>query len=400
MGACRRSSVWDSYGDAMKAIVVVGTQWGDEGKGKVVDYLSKGASAVARYQGGNNAGHTVVVHGKKYKLHFIPSGVVRGKLCVLGNGMAIEPRALLGEISMLEKAGLNPKLVIDWKAHVITQEELDEDSKDSKIGTTKKGIGPCYRDKVARRGLRIIDLLDRKKLEKKTRLWKEYYEAGKKLEKYFGDASLRLQQLGSVLIEGAQGTMLDIDHGTYPFVTSSNTVAGGACTGLGIGPKSIKRVVGIAKAYTTRVGNGPFPTELDNAAGKRLRVQGNEYGTTTGRPRRCGWFDAVVVRYAARVSGLTEIALTKLDVLDGFKKVKVCVAYRKGEKVVKEMPPELGGWKPVYIEMPGWESSRVKGYASLPKEAKAYVRKIEQLAGVPVRLVSIGPGREETFRKK
>ena len=384
----------------MRATVIVGTQFGDEGKGKVVDYLSGGMEAVARYQGGNNAGHTVVVGGKKYKLHFIPSGAIRGKLCVLGNGMVIEPRALLGEIGMLEDAGLKPKLVIDWRAHVITQEELDEDAKDRKIGTTKKGIGPCYKDKVARRGLRVADLLDREKLKGATREWKAYYAAGKRLKRYFGDASLELSKRGRVLVEGAQGSMLDIDHGTYPFVTSSNTVAGGACTGLGMGPKSVKRVVGITKAYTTRVGNGPFPTELKNAAGKRLRVQGNEYGTTTGRPRRCGWLDAVVVRYAARVNGLTEIALTKLDVLDGFKKVKICVAYRKGKKVVKEMPPSLDGWKPVYIEMPGWESGGAKRYTGLPKPAKAYVRKIERLVGVPVKIVSVGPGRKETFRKK
>jgi len=384
----------------MKATVIVGTQWGDEGKGKVVDYLSANVEAVARYQGGNNAGHTVVVDGKKYKLHFVPSGSIRGKLCLLGNGMVLEPGALLAEIEMLEKNGLKPKLLIDWKAHVITPEELGEDARDRKIGTTKRGIGPCYMNKIARGGLRIIDLLDKGKLKSTTKAWKEYYSAGKKLEKYMGDTSLKLSKLGNVLIEGAQGTMLDIDHGTYPFVTSSNTVAGGACTGLGMGPKSIKKIVGITKAYTTRVGNGPFPTELKNAAGKRLLERGKEYGTTTGRPRRCGWFDAVVVRYAARVNGLTEIALTKLDVLDGFGKVKICTSYKKEGKIAREMPPSLDGWKPIYIGMPGWGNSGVDSYKKLPKEAKAYVQKIETLIGVPVKLVSVGPGREETFRKR
>ena len=384
----------------MKGITIVGTQWGDEGKGKVVDYYSNGVQAVARYQGGNNAGHTVIVKGKTYKLHFIPSGAVRGKLCLLGNGMVLEPRALLKEISLLEKEGLKLNLMIDWKAHVITQEELEEDASDKKIGTTKKGIGPCYQNKNARTGIRIIDLLDKTKLKTKTRMWKEYYAAGQKLKKYFGDASLKLSKLDDVLIEGAQGTMLDLDHGTYPFVTSSNTTVGGICAGLGIGPKSIKRIIGIAKAYTTRVGNGPFPTELKNTDGKRLRKQGNEFGTTTGRPRRCGWFDAVVVRYAARLNGLDEIALTKLDVLDGFKRVKICVAYKKGGKTVKEMPAEIDGWKPIYIEMPGWKNTKVTSYKALPKEAKNYIKKLEKLTGVPIKLVSVGPGREETFRKK
>ena len=384
----------------MKATVIVGTQFGDEAKGKIVDYLSGGFEAVARYPGGNNAGHTVIVDGKTYKLHFIPSGVIRGKLCILGNGMVLEPRALLAEIEMLEKGGLKPKLLIDWKAHVITQEEMDDDARDKKIGTTKKGIGPCYQNKNARTGIRVIDLLDKTKLKTKTRMWKDYYAAGQKLKKYFGDASLKLSKLDDVLIEGAQGTMLDLDHGTYPFVTSSNTTIGGVCAGLGIGPKSLKRIIGITKAYTTRVGNGPFPTELGNIDGKRLLKQGNEYGTTTGRSRRCGWFDAVVVRYAVRVNGLDEIALTKLDVLDGFGKLKVCVGYRKGAKIIKDMPTDLYGWKPVYIEVPGWKNSRVKSYDELPKQAKAYIKKIEQLVGVPVKIVSVGPGREETFRKK
>lgn len=374
--------------------------FGDEAKGAMVDRLSAKVDAVARYQGGANAGHTVVVRGRKYALHLIPSGVVREKLCILGNGMVIEPRTLIEEINMLKKIGHKPKLLIDYKAHVVTQEELEEDAKDRKIGTTKRGIGPCYKSKVARTGLRVIDLLDKNKLKKSTKAWKEYYAAGKKMKKYFGDASLKLSKLDNVLIEGAQGTMLDIDHGTYPFVTSSNTTVGGVCTGLGVGPGSIKRVVGIAKAYTTRVGNGPFPTELKTSMGQRIRDRGDEYGTTTGRPRRCGWFDVVVVRYAARVNGLTEIALTKLDVLDGIGKLKICIAYKKGKKMTKDMPADLAGWKPVYITMPGWNDSRVRSYGKLSKEAKNYIKKIETLVGVPIKLVGVGPGREETFRKK
>lgn len=383
----------------MRATVIVGTQWGDEGKGKVVDYYSRDADMVARYQGGNNAGHTVIAEGEKYALHFVPSGVIRGKRCVLGNGMVLEPRALLNEIEQLQARGIEPNLLIDYKAHVITQEELDEDAKDSKIGTTKKGIGPCYKHKTERTGLRIADLLDKERLQKSTKAWEPYHDAGKSLEKYMGDASLELSAADNVLVEGAQGTMLDIDHGSYPFVTSSSTTIGGACTGLGIGPKTIDRIVGIVKAYTTRVGNGPFPTELDDDVGQRLRDQGDEYGTTTGRPRRCGWFDSVIVRYAARINSLTEIALTKLDILDNFDTLKLCTAYEKGGERTQDMPADLEGWEPVYIEMPGWQDNNAKSYDELPQQAKDYIAKIEELTGVPVKLIGVGPERESTFPK-
>ncbi len=373
--------------------MIIGTQWGDEGKGKIVDYYGENVDAVARFQGGNNAGHTVIVGDKKYALHFIPSGVIRGKKCVMGNGMVIEPRGLIKELETLREAGIETDLLIDWKAHVITQEELDEDAKDTKIGTTKKGIGPCYKHKIERTGIRIIDLLDKNKVSE------EYYKAGQQLKKYIGDASLELSKLNNVLVEGAQGTMLDIDHGTYPFVTSSNTTVGGACSGLGIGPTNFERIVGITKAYTTRVGNGPFPTELQNKNGEKLAQQGNEFGTTTGRPRRCGWFDAVIVKYSARVNGLTEIALTKLDVLDGFDKVKLCVAYEKNGERVEDMPANIAECEPVYIEMQGWESSRVNSYEQLPTTAKDYIAKLEELVGVKVKLISVGPARDETFLK-
>ncbi|MFC2174523.1 adenylosuccinate synthetase [archaeon] len=377
----------------MKATVIVGTQWGDEGKGKVVDYYSKGVDAVARFQGGNNAGHTVIVDGKKYVLHFIPSGAVRGLKCVLGNGMVIEPRVLLEEIGMLQGLGIEPDLLIDHKAHVITQKQLDRDAKDSKIGTTKKGIGPCYEDKAARTGIRVMDLFD------KETVGEEYYEAGQKLKKYIGDASLAMSEMNKVLIEGAQGTMLDIDYGTYPFVTSSHTVAGSACIGLGIGPGVIEKVIGITKAYTTRVGNGPFPTELEDTDGKSLRERGKEFGATTGRPRRCGWFDSLVVKYAVRVNGINELVLTKLDILDGFEKVKVCVAYEKGGEKVMDLPPRLDGWAPVYEEMPGWKSSQVESYDALPQEAKDYVKRIESLVGAKIKMLSTGPGRNEVITR-
>ncbi|MCK4327143.1 MAG: adenylosuccinate synthetase [Candidatus Diapherotrites archaeon] len=377
----------------MKATVIVGCQFGDEAKGKMVDYFAGGVDAVARFQGGNNAGHTVIVEGKKYVLHFIPSGVVRGLKCVLGNGMVIEPRKLLEEIEMLRGLGIEPDLLIDQKAHVITQEELDKDAKDSKIGTTKKGIGPCYEDKAARTGIRVMDLLD------KGMVSDDYYGAGQKLKQYIGDASLALFGMKKVLIEGAQGTMLDIDHGTYPFVTSSHTVAGSACSGLGIGPGTIEKVVGITKAYTTRVGNGPFPTELEGADGEKLREKGKEFGATTGRPRRCGWFDALIVKYAMRINGINELVLTKLDVLDGFDKVKVCVAYEKDGERVEDLPPNLDGWKPVYDELPGWENSKVASYEELPKEARGYIEKIESLVGVKITMLSTGPARDEVLKR-
>jgi len=375
----------------MGALIVVGTQWGDEGKGKVVDYLAKDCEAVARFQGGNNAGHTIVVEGKTFKLQFIPSGIISGKKVFLGNGMVIEPNALIEELNKIEAAGIAvDNIVISERAHVITDKHKEEDGKDTKLGTTKKGIGPAYADKVSRTGLRIADVID------------QYPD----LKKYVGDVSVELNQIldsgKNVLLEGAQGTHLDIDHGTYPFVTSSNTVAGNACTGLGIGPTKVDRVIGITKAYTTRVGEGPFPTELEDDNGKHLADVGHEFGTVTGRPRRCGWFDAVVVRYSVRVNGLTEIALTKLDVLSGLKTLKICTAYKKDGKEIKNLPMDLEGCEPVYEEMPGftvddWKS--ITSYDTLPQEAKDYVEKLELLCGVPIKIIGVGPARSDTFIK-
>lgn len=376
----------------MNSLVIVGTQWGDEGKGKIVDYLSKNFDIVARFQGGNNAGHTVVVDDSTFKLHFIPSGIISEKEVVLGNGMVIEPEALLEEIESLEKEGIDTsKITISERAHVITKEHKEIDAKDEKIGTTKKGIGPAYASKINRKGDRILDILA------------DY----PKLKKYVGDTSLKinssLREGKSILFEGAQGTLLDIDHGTYPFVTSSNTTAGGACTGSGVGPTNIEKVIGIAKAYTTRVGKGPFPTELDNERGEHLREKGKEFGTTTGRPRRCGWLDTVILNYASRINGLGEFALTKLDVLCGLEKVKICTSYkRKGEEISK-LPADLSDCEPVYEEHPGWpefdESVSENGYQALPSEAKNYVERVENLTNTDIRLISYGPARSDTFIK-
>ncbi|MFO7872090.1 MAG: adenylosuccinate synthetase [Candidatus Undinarchaeales archaeon] len=376
----------------MNTSVIVGTQWGDEGKGKIVDYLSKDFDLVARFQGGNNAGHTVVVNGTTFKLHFIPSGIISGKDVCLGNGMVLEPNALLDEIKSLEKEGIDTsKITISERAQVITEKHKKIDGKDKKIGTTKKGIGPAYASKIHRKGDRIKDILE------------DYPE----LKKYSGDVSLKVNQTlkngNSVLFEGAQGTLLDIDHGTYPFVTSSNTTAGGACTGTGIGPTKIDKVIGIAKAYTTRVGKGPFPTELENDDGRYLREKGKEFGTTTGRPRRCGWFDTVILNYAVRINGINEFALTKLDVLSGLDKIKICTKYKKNGDIVENLPTDISDCKPVYEEMPGWQdfdkSVSEKGYQALPKEAKDYIERIETLTGTKINLVSYGPARSDTFIK-
>lgn len=383
----------------MPSTIVLGTQFGDEGKGKIVDFLSEDAEIVARFQGGNNAGHTIVVKGKTFKLHFIPSGVIRGKEVALGNGMVIEPNAFLEEIKTLQDLGVSTdKLTLSDRAHVITQEHLDEDAKDEKIGTTKKGIGPTYAAKVARTGVRICDTMD------------QYPE----LKKYIGDVSLKLNQAldagKNVLFEGAQGTHLDIDFGTYPFVTSSNTIAGGACTGTGVGPTKIDKVIGVAKAYTTRVGEGPLPTELKGEVGKHLLDVGGEYGTTTGRPRRCGWFDSVLVNHAVRVNGLSSIALTKIDVLSGLNTLKLCTAYETSDGVVTELPsnPEtFSNAKPIYEEINGWpkyspeewrEFSK-NGFDSFPAQVIDYVKKIEELCKTDIYLISYGPTRSDTFIK-
>ena len=377
----------------MTVTVIVGTQWGDEGKGKIVDFLAKDFDIVARFQGGNNAGHTVVVNDKKFKLHFIPSGVISGKIAVLGNGMVIEPNAFLKEVKMLEEEGIDTSnIMLSERAHVITEKHKEIDGKDSKIGTTKKGIGPAYADKISRKGIRIIDIIEK-------------YPS---IKKFARDTTFEINDAiknkKNVLIEGAQGTMLDIDHGTYPFVTSSNTIAGGACTGLGIGPTKIDKVIGVAKAYTTRVGEGPFPTELNDEVGKYLLEKGHEFGTTTGRPRRCGWFDAVVAKYAVKINGISELALTKLDVLSGLKKLKIAIGYECNGKVLERMPVNLTNCKPIYEEIDGFEIKDKNktlefGYASLPVEARNYIERIEEITKTKVRIISIGPERSDTFIK-
>jgi adenylosuccinate synthase len=420
----------------MSSVVVVGTQWGDEGKGKITDYLSEKAEVVARYQGGNNAGHTIVFEGKKYKLHLIPSGIFyKDKICVIGNGMVVDPKAVLEELAYLHSHGVSTdNLRISNRAHVILpyhlrQDILEEESKGAnKIGTTKKGIGPAYMDKAARIGIRIADLLDREvfeeKLERnlaeKNRLFEriyesegftkeeileEYFEYGQQIEKYVVDTSVVLNDAlddgRRVLFEGAQGVMLDIDQGTYPFVTSSNPIAGGVTIGSGVGPSKINHVVGVSKAYTTRVGDGPFPTELHDEIGNQIREVGREYGTTTGRPRRVGWFDAVVVRHARRVSGITDLSLNSIDVLTGIETLKICVAYKYKGEITHEFPASLkvlADCEPVFEEMPGWteDITGVKDLGELPENARHYVERISQVTGIPLSIFSVGPDRAQT----
>ncbi|MDG5789427.1 adenylosuccinate synthase [Evansella sp. AB-P1] len=420
----------------MPSVVVVGTQWGDEGKGKITDYLSEQAELVARYQGGNNAGHTIVFNGKKYKLHLIPSGIFNGeKTCVIGNGMVIDPKALVTELKYLHDHGVDTSnLRISNRAHVILPYHLkldavEEDSKGAnKIGTTRKGIGPAYMDKAARVGIRVADLLDKETFEekleynlkeknkmfekfyevegfKKEEILDEYYEYGQQVAKYVTDTSVVLNDAldagKRVLFEGAQGVMLDIDQGTYPFVTSSNPIAGGVTIGSGVGPSRINHVVGVSKAYTTRVGDGPFPTELQNEIGDRIREVGNEYGTTTGRPRRVGWFDSVVVRHARRVSGITDLSLNSIDVLTGIETLKICVAYKYKGEIIEQFPASLkvlAECEPVYEELPGWNEdiTGVKSLHDLPKNALYYVERISQLTGIPLTIFSVGPDRNQT----
>ncbi|SFE97327.1 Adenylosuccinate synthetase [Bacillus sp. OV194] len=420
----------------MSSVVVVGTQWGDEGKGKITDYLSEKAEVVARYQGGNNAGHTIVFNGKKYKLHLIPSGIFYSdKVCVIGNGMVIDPKALVEELKYLHDLGVHTEnLRISNRAHVILPyhlrlDILEEESKGAnKIGTTKKGIGPAYMDKAARIGIRIADLLDKEvfeeKLERnlaeKNRLFEkiyesegftkeeildEYYSYGQQVAKYVCDTSVvlndALDEGRRVLFEGAQGVMLDIDQGTYPFVTSSNPIAGGVTIGSGVGPSKIHHVVGVSKAYTTRVGDGPFPTELKDEIGNQIREVGREYGTTTGRPRRVGWFDSVVVRHARRVSGLTDLSLNSIDVLTGIETLKICVAYKHKGEVINEFPASLkilGECEPVYEELPGWteDITGAKTLSDLPENARHYVERVSQLTGIPLAIFSVGPDRNQT----
>lgn len=413
-------------------IVVVGTQWGDEGKGRVIDLLARKVDVIVRYQGGSNAGHTVVVDGEKFVFHLIPSGVLHpGKKSIVANGLVIEPGQILEEMEELKNRGVSMgNLYISANAHVVMPYHKDvEKTEESmrgkgKIGTTGRGIGPAYADKTARRGIRMGDLLEKETLNKKLSISLEVYnhllgceysrqgllekflEYGKRLEPHITDTSLLIYNLmkegKDILFEGAQGTLLDIDHGTYPYVTSSNCSAGGVCSGCGIGPHTISKVIGVAKAYTTRVGKGPFPTELKGEVGHLLQNQGNEYGATTGRPRRCGWLDGVVLRYAARINGLDELVLTKLDVLDRLDKVKVCVAYRLKNKSIRDFPDRLTLWEecePVYEEMKGWkeDTSKATSYKNLPPAARDYIKKIERIGEVPIRLFSVGPQREEMF---
>ncbi|GAK12019.1 LOW QUALITY PROTEIN: adenylosuccinate synthetase [Geomicrobium sp. JCM 19039] len=419
----------------LSSIVIVGTQWGDEGKGKITDYLSENAEVVARYQGGNNAGHTIKFGGETYKLHLVPSGIFyKNKTCVIGNGMVIDPKALVEELKGLEDRGVDTSnLRISNRAHVILpyhikQDIVEEESKGaSKIGTTKKGIGPAYMDKAARVGIRIADLLEKEEFEKKlsrnlvekNRLLEKIYETegftveeildtyyayGQQLAKYVCDTSVvlndRIDQGKRVLFEGAQG-MLDIDQGTYPFVTSSNPIAGGVTIGSGVGPSKIHKVVGVSKAYTTRVGDGPFPTELTNEIGDRIRDIGNEYGTTTGRPRRVGWFDSVVVRHARRVSGITDLSLNCLDVLSGLDTVKICTAYEYEGERLEEFPASLNilaKCKPIYEEMPGWHEdiTGAKTLGDLPANARHYAERVSQLTNIPLSVFSVGPDRTQT----
>jgi adenylosuccinate synthase len=424
----------------MKTVAIVGSQWGDEGKGKVIDYLATQADVVVRGQGGNNAGHTLVVDGKKYALHLIPSGVLNPEtINVIGNGIVFDPKGFLEELAKLNADNIDTKNIkISDRAHVIFpyHKELDalaeEARGDNKIGTTKKGIGPCYMDKTERSGIRICDLMDKDIFAKKLKaqidaknkivkniygaeefdfdaIYNEYLGYAEQIRSYVDDTSVIVYEAikagKKVLFEGAQGTLLDLDLGTYPFVTSSHPTSGGFSVGAGVGPNMIKDVVGIVKSYTTRVGEGPFVTELNDETGDKIRTQGREFGTTTGRARRCGWFDAVIVRYAARVNGLTSISLMLLDVLTGFDTVKICTSYKMGDKVLREFPAsleDLAKCEPIYEELEGWSEdlTGMETYEELPENAKKYIAKIEELVGVNVDMVSVGPNRAQTIVRK
>ena len=415
-------------------LAILGAQWGDEGKGKIVDLITPRFSIVARYQGGHNAGHTVYVGGRKFVLRLIPSGILHpGITCVTGNGVVIDPAALFAEIDELIGAGIDAgkRIVISDKAHVILPYHRDLDllaearRGERKIGTTSRGIGPAYEDKIARRGIRVGDLADHAGLEQEVRdnvnarnrlvqdttmdakaVLDQLRQHAERLKPWVRDVSLMLAQAmrdgQSVLFEGAQGTLLDIDHGTYPYVTSSNASIGGVCTGLGVPPKAINGVLGVAKAYTTRVGEGPLPTELSGEMGNRLRESGNEYGAVTGRPRRCGWYDAVAVRYGVRINGLDALALTKLDVLDGLDHVDICTAYTCGGRTLTEFPSDLAqlaACQPVYESMPGWSAPTkgVRRWADLPDAARRYIARLEEVSGVQAAIVSTGSERDDTI---
>lgn len=422
----------------MSTLVILGAQWGDEGKGKITDYLAKKSDIVVRYQGGDNAGHTVEIGDQQYKLHLIPSGIFNDdKICVLGNGLVINPKSLLAEIKYLNDRGISTKnLKISDRAHIIFPyhlklDELEEQKKgDNKIGTTIKGIGPCYRDKVDRIGLRMCDIFYKDHFESKLReninnkndiiskiyghepldadeIIKEYSSYLNELKKYVTDTTSLLnngiEKDENILFEGAQGTLLDIDFGTYPYLTSSHPISGGVSIGTGISPFGLHEALGVVKAYTTRVGRGPFPTELEDAVGDEMREKGHEFGTTTGRARRCGWLDIVMLRYSVQINGFSSFAVTKLDTLAGFDKLKICVGYELDGKVIDTFPASLetlAKCKPVYEEVDGWsedEMKDIKGYDDLPRAAKDYVKKIEDLTGVRVSIASIGPKRSETL---
>lgn len=420
----------------MSTVVVVGTQWGDEGKGKITDFLAESAEVVARYQGGNNAGHTILIKGKKFKLTMIPSGIFyNDKICVIGNGTVLNPGALIEELQYIRDNGFSTdNLKISNRAHVIMPyhlllDKLEEESKgDQKIGTTGKGIGPCYMDKAGRNGIRIADLMDPAEFERKVRrlvkeknsliqqvynvdgvdvetILQEYLGYAEVLRPYVTDTSVVLNDVidqgKRVLFEGAQGVMLDIDHGTYPFVTSSNPSAGGVCIGSGVGPTKIHQIIGVAKAYTTRVGDGPFPTELNNEIGDRIREIGHEYGTVTGRPRRVGWFDSVVVRHARRVSGITGLSLNSLDVLTGLDTVKICTGYMYKGEIIDHFPANLGTLGEcvaVYEELPGWSEdiTDVRSLDDLPENTRHFLNRVSDLTGIPISIFSVGRNREQT----
>ena len=419
----------------MTVTLIIGTQWGDEGKGKVVDYFSKNADYVVRFHGGNNAGHTIKVGEEVYKLHITPSGVIQGKTGVIGNGVFIDPEILIGEIENLTKRGIKPKLLISDRANIIMpyHKILDGAEEqllgDKKIGTTKRGIGPCYSDKVSRNGIRAIDLTDKKTLNSlleriipvkqkiidiygidhtinKEKILDVYSNYGQQLKDFITTTHIELnkaiQNGKNIIFEGAQGTMLDVDYGTYPYTTSSHTIAGGSTIGAGIGPKHIESIIGIVKAYTTRVGEGPLPTELFDKTGEYLQQKGHEFGTTTSRPRRCGWLDLVVLRHSTMISGVTQLAITKLDVLNGLKQVKICTKYQLNDRKIDFFPANIEDvqkCKPIYKEFEGWGKidKDAEKISDLPKEAQKYLKFIEKELQIPITLISIGPGRTETI---
>lgn len=421
----------------MSSIVVIGAQWGDEGKGRYVDYLAEGADYVIRYQGGNNAGHTIVLGDKKYGLSLLPSGIFSGKVCIIGNGVVIDPKALLREMQMIGDAGYScKKLLISDRAHVIMPyhiaiDRLSEQLKgDKKIGTTVKGIGPCYTDKYARIGIRMCDLLEPDVFQEKLidaldeknkiiqavyggqaldfdTIYNDYLAYGKKLQPYICDTTIEVQNAyesgKKLLFEGAQGSLLDIDFGTYPFVTSSHPIAGGVCVGSGIGPKMVDQVLGVVKAYSSRVGSGPFVTELFDETGNAIREKGGEFGTVTGRPRRIGWLDTVSLRYSAKVNSFTSIGLTRMDTLSGFDTVKICIGYELNGKSIHCLPAslkEMAKVKPIYKEMKGWgDVSGATKFEELPEEAKAYILEIEKQLDLPVHLIGVGPERTQCLKR-